>query len=159
MRSRVLVPLALLALVLVTAATRLTGIDFLEPQWTEQDSQLVQHLRHERTGNADEEAGYDDAYPYVLPYLLRAMPQFVHVETEPAALEQHIAVCKSLFTETRMFVALLSCLTIPLAFLLARRFVSPRWALFASALCAASLLTHYFSQQARPHAAAAPFML
>jgi hypothetical protein len=159
MRTRFLVPLALLALVLVTAATRLVGIDFLEPQWTEQDSQLVQHLRLERTGNADDESGYDDAYPYVLPYLLRAMPQLVRVEAKPATLEQHIAVCKSLFTETRMFIALLSCLSIPLAYLLARHFVAPRWALYASALCAASLLTHYFSQQARPHAAAAPFML
>lgn len=159
MRSAVLAPLALLALVLVTAATRLGGVDFLEPQWTEQDSQLVQHLRHERTGNADEESGYDDAYPYVLPYLLRAMPQLVSVEEKPATLEQHLAVCKSLYTETRMFVALLSCMAIPLAYLLARRFVAPRWALLAAALCAASLLTHYFSQQARPHAAAAPFML
>lgn len=159
MRSRVLVPLALLALVLVTAATRLVGIDFLEPQWTEQDTQLVQHLRMERTGNADEESGYSDAYPYVLPYLLRAMPQLVAVESEPATLEQHLAVCKALFTETRMFVALLSCLSIPLAYALARRFASPRWALFASALCAASLLTHYFGQQGRPHAAASPFML
>lgn len=159
MRSRVLVPLALLALLCATAATRLVGIDFLEPQWTEQDTQLVQHLRMERTGNADEESGYTDAYPYVLPYLLRAMPQLVVVEAEPETLEQHLAVCKSLFTETRMFVALLSCLSIPLAYLLARRFVAPRWALFASALCAGSLLTHYFGQQGRPHAAAAPFML
>ncbi len=159
MRSRVLVPLALLVLVLATAATRLVGIDFLEPQWTEQDTQLVQHLRMERTGNADEESGYADAYPYVLPYLLRAMPQLVEVEAEPATLEQHLAVCKALFTETRMFVALLSCLSIPLAYLLARRFAAPKWSLFASALCAGSLLTHYFGQQGRPHAAAAPFML
>lgn len=159
MNSRRLVPAALALLVLWTLGMRLVGIDFLEPQSTEQDAQLVQHLRIERTGNADEESGYTDAYPYLLPFLLRAMPQLIEVAQTPQTLEEHLATCKALFTETRMFIALLSCLTIPLSFLLARRFTSPPWALFASALVSASVLTHTFAQQARPHAAAAPFML
>lgn len=159
MNSRRLVLAALALLVLWTLGVRLVGIDFLEPQWTEQDTQLVQHLRVERTGNADEESGYTDAYPYLLPYLLRAQPRLIEVAEMPQTLEEHLAACKSLFTETRLFIALLSCLTIPLSFLLARRFTSPPWALFASALVSASLLTHTFAQQARPHAAAAPFML
>lgn len=159
MASRRLVPAALALLVLCTLGLRLVGIDFLEPQWTEQDTQLVQHLRVERTGNADEESGYTDAYPYLLPYLLRAMPRVVEVAQTPQTLDEHLAACKSLFTETRIFIALLSCLTVPLSYLLARRFTSPPWALFASALVSASLLTHTFAQQARPHAAAAPFML
>jgi hypothetical protein len=160
MNSRRLVLAALALLVLWTLGVRLVGIDFLEPQWTEQDTQLVQHLRVERTGNADEgESGYTDAYPYLLPYLLRAQPRLIEVAETPQTLEEHLTACKSLFTETRLFIALLSCLTIPLSFLLARRFTSPPWALFASALVSASLLTHTFAQQARPHAAAAPFML
>ena len=159
MAPRRIASIALALLVALTLGVRLWGIEFLEPQWTEQDTQLVQHLRMERTGNADEESGFADAYPYVLPYLLRAMPQMTEVQDEPRTLEEHLAVCRSLFTETRRFVALLSCLTLPLAYVLARRFVSRGWALYAAALCSASLLTHTFAQQARPHAAAAPFML
>jgi hypothetical protein len=82
--------------------------------------------------------------------LLRAQPRLIEVAETPQTLEEHLTACKSLFTETRLFIALLSCLTIPLSFLLARRFTSPPWALFASALVSASLLTHTFAQQGAP---------
>jgi len=50
-------------------------------------------------------------------------------------------------------------LLVPLTFLFARRFVSRSWALFAGAIIATSLLHQFFSQQARPHCAAASVFL
>ncbi|MCC7011221.1 MAG: glycosyltransferase family 39 protein [Planctomycetes bacterium] len=153
------VRLVLAVLIALTAGLRWSGIDFLLPHQREQDAQLVQHLRFARHETADEESGYVNAYPYVLPYLLRAVPATQGDEGEPKTLEQHLAACSAVYVETRSLIALVSLLAVPCAFLLARRFVPDAWALFASALVAFSFLTQWFAQEARPHAAASAMSL
>jgi hypothetical protein len=149
-----------LALLLVAVgALRLWGIDFLLPQWREPDAQLVQHLRFARHEQADEESGYANAYPYVLPYVLRALPERAEAPGGPETLQEHLEACAQVYVETRTVIALVSLLAVPLTFFLARRFVSERWALFAAALYGASFLCQWFAQEARPHAAASATFL
>jgi hypothetical protein len=156
---RARIRLALALLIALTGVVRLVGIDFLLPHWREQDAQLVQHLRFQRTETADHGSGFAHAYPYLFPYLLRMSPGIRPPPAEIDTLEEHLEAVSSFYVETRVLIALLSLLTVPLAFALARRFVGDRSALLAAALAAMSLLTHTFAQQARPHAAAASFFL
>lgn len=151
--------LALALLVLAAAALRLSGLGHGLPQATEPDGLVfAAQTALVRGGEAQPERellwGF---YPHLVPRLAALIPAPpTPPESEPAA---RLAAAAHSFLDPRLVVALLSLLAVPAAFALARRFVAPGWALVAAALVAASTLTLWFAQQARPHAAAAALAL
>lgn len=72
-----------------------------------------------------------------------------------ASLDEHLERAARTTRFVRIVVCLVSLLAVPIAYLLARRFVERRHALLAALLVATSLLFACFAQEARPHAAAA----
>ncbi|MDP6370661.1 MAG: glycosyltransferase family 39 protein, partial [Planctomycetota bacterium] len=67
----------------------------------------------------------------------------------------HLKAAAAPVLRVRKTVAWLSLLVVPAGWLLARRFMSDRWALLAALLAGTSLLAIHFGTQARPHGAAA----
>jgi hypothetical protein len=146
---------------------RLVGIDFGVPLWEEGDAHYPGHvelLRKQRGGGApggrvgSRLSGDAIQYPSLVPELVALLPEWP-APPAGAELERHLAAASGTFLQVRLVVALLGVLAVPLTYRLARR-VAPRgFALLAAAIPAASLLHLCFSQQARPHAAAASLFL
>ncbi|MDP6408530.1 MAG: hypothetical protein QGI46_04045 [Planctomycetota bacterium] len=91
-------------------------------------------------------------YPHLPALSLVALPgEVVHQAPADAPWESHATAAAHPLLLARRWLALLSTLAIPGAFFLARRFLSPAWALFAACLLATSLLHLVFTRQARPH--------
>jgi hypothetical protein len=90
---------------------------------------------------------------------VRLIPLVSNETTTPQTLQDHLDRCARPLLETRTLIALLSVLAVPLTFALARRFVADRWALLAAAFAGVSFLSQWFSQEARPHAAASIMFL
>ena len=158
--SPISVRVALVALTALTIALKLCGISYSLPHAIEPDSHLaaaVGLLRSdvERTNRQNDDAQY--------PMLVVRLAQIAPLSEPPKALdrtlEEHLEAASRFYVLTRTVVALLASLIVPAAFLFARNFVPPRWALLAAALCAGSLLHQLFAQQARPHAAITTMML
>ena len=150
--------LVLALLIALTSVVRLWGIDHSLPHSKEADAHIALHAERLREGLTDPDPrNNDNQYPIVLPWLQSRLPSSEAPLAERATLDDHLRAAGAVYREARVEIALLSLLLVPLAFALARRFTSNRWALFAAALVATSFLTHYFAQQARPHAAAASF--
>lgn len=72
-----------------------------------------------------------------------------------APLAEHLEHASRTLRFVREVVCLLSLLAVPIAYLLARRFVERWYALLAALLVATSLLFACFAQEARPHAVTA----
>ena len=151
MRAAVLV-----GLVLLTGAAlvvRLTNLDFGLPQAHELDLHpYLLSLEWLRTGApADPAAEAHQMYPLLVPYLADLLPA-VPPAAAGSSLFEHLAAASAALVQLRGTVAVLSALVVPATWLLARRFLTPGWALLAAALAGSSLLSLVFSQQARPHA-------
>jgi hypothetical protein len=148
---------ALCALLFAGLAVRLTGVEFCLPHMRENDHEIVtqvEHLRGKPLKTKSSRVFYA-TYP-----LLTAVATWAATSPEPelgsgATLAQHLEKAGDDFADTRRTVAVLSSLLVPVTWLLARRFAGPRWALFAAALTASSVLHVFFSQEARPHGPAA----
>lgn len=150
---------AVAVLALVALLLRGRGMDHGLPHWIEPDAELAEQVEHLRgDGQGARGAASVATYP-ILPALV-TMALFEAPAPLPAdaTLEEHLATASKHFLDTRWAVALLSLLTLPGTFLLARQLVvAPGWALGATALTAVSFLHLNFAQQARPHAAAMAF--
>lgn len=153
--------LAVLALVLLALALRGLGAGFALPAAIEDDSGvLVRQVEMVRdaTPAAERDENWT-LYPHVIAELAgRFAPDDAPRaadDTVPELLERAGLVHRYV----RWSVLLLALGAIPLAYLVARRFATARGATLAAALVATSLLFQGFSQEARPHAAAAASVL
>jgi hypothetical protein len=152
--------LALIALVLATLVLHLVGIGHSVPHSKEADANMALHVELIRSGVKTPDPHHNDAqYPIILPGLISLVPDTTPHPGPQAPLEEHLAAAGHVYTELRIVMALLSALSIPLVYLLARRFLSSGWSLVAAALFAASFLTQFFAQQARPHTGASTVFL
>lgn len=154
--------LALLALTLATLGLRLWGSGFGVPVWEEPDPDVAGHVDMLRgdplLARVNEP---DQQYPHLLARVVSLLPRRPPVSGEraPVSLDEHLRAAAWTHVQVRRTVAVLGALLVPLTFLLARWFTCARWALFAAALIATSLLHQSFAQQARPHGAAATFFV
>ncbi len=149
----------LAALLCAGAALRMWGIDHGQPHTRERDAHMAYHAQLLREGyQPPDPHNNDNQYPSLLPWVL-ALADGPQPAPPTATLEEHLDAASALFTQSRTEMALVSVLGIALTFALARSFVSNAWSLFAAALMAASFLTQYFAQQARPHAAVSAIYL
>lgn len=149
--------IGLLLLTLATLVLRLTGIGFGAPMWEEPDPDIPGHVDILRGDPVLALVTHpDEQYPHLVADLVRWLPGRPPATGlgAPQTVEEHLAAAAWTHVQVRRVVAVLSTLLIPLTFLLACWFVRPRWALFAAALVATSLLHQSFSQQARPHGVA-----
>lgn len=147
------VVLALVALTAWTAIVRLVGCDFGVPLMKEADTFIVEHLRMINEGEVRiDRAQSALQYPSLLAHLASLFTDRTLTPTGAEhTLDEHLASAATLWITVRRIVALVSVLIVPATFLLARRFVTDGWALFAAALTSFSLLHVFFSQQARCH--------
>jgi hypothetical protein len=152
--------LAVVALTVATLALRLWGIDHGLPHSKEADSNIALHVELLRRGADEPDPQHNDAqYPIVLAGSLSLLPSTERPLAERSTLQDHLRAASAVYVETRTWGTLLGVLLVPLTYAFARRFVSRGWSLLASALVATSFLDHFFSQQARPHAAASAMFL
>lgn len=145
--------LALVALTLWTALVRVVGYDFGVPLTKEADTFIVEHVRMLNEGEVRiDRAQSALQYPSMLAEFVALLSERTLAPTgDERTLEQHLKSAASLWLQVRLVVALASVLIVPATFLLARRFVTDGWALFAAALMSFSLLHVFFAQQARCH--------
>lgn len=153
---------ALLALLVVLGlAIRLHGIAFLSPHLMEPDGLVIDYQMRVLEGRGSETP--DNAlyayYPHLVASVATLIPESWAAPAEPRTLAEHLASAGSVRIRGRIAVALLSLLAIPLTWWLARRFLPDPWTLLAAAFAAGSPFVVWFAQQARPHAAAASFVL
>jgi hypothetical protein len=160
-RSKALAGLGLV--VAAALALRLIGIDHELPQRPDDDSLIVTQAESLRRVLADDPKapGVEPHYPLVLAGALALWPPPAPdpVRERAAPKEYHLERASVGYRRGRLLVALLSSLAVPLTWLLARRFVDVRWAVFAAALVATSLLHLRLSQSARPHGVLATWIL
>lgn len=149
--------LALVALTLWTALVRVVGYDFGVPLTKEADTFIVEHVRMLNEGEVRiDRAQSALQYPSLLAEFVALLSDRTLAPTgDERTLDEHLRSAASLWLQVRMVVALASVLIVPATFLLARRFVTDGWALFAAALMSFSLLHVFFAQQARCHGLAA----
>lgn len=147
------------ALTLAALGVRLHSIDFALPHFQESDPHIFEQIDLLRHGDLDaEQIERASIYPHLLArtVLLFEDPLAAPEDPDSMTLEEHLAHAGGLHVLVRSLVALVSVLLIPATWLIARRFFETRWALFATALSATSLLALQFGQAARPHGFAAP---
>jgi hypothetical protein len=157
----------LIWLVVITtgaAWVRLAGIDVLLPHTIEPDPFMANQAVGIRDGTLDPHSVLARKYPQFMARLLAPMlpprSPAVQASGETALdLDGHLAAARSPYLRVRIVVALFSLLMVPLTWWLLRRYSGDRGALLAAALVATSLLHTVNSQQVRPHAPAASFML
>ena len=149
-------------LTLLALAVRLVGIDYGVPVWEEPDPDIPIHvdLLRDDTVRANREFS-ERQYPHLVAHLVSLLPARPAADgpNAPTTVEEHLAFAAHTHVQSRIVVALLSVLLVPLTFMLARRFLGPGSSLLAATLVATSLLHVHFAQQARPHGAASTFFL
>ncbi len=151
---------ALLALTLAALGLRLWGIGYGVPVWEEPDPDIVGHVDQLRGDPVlARVTSPEQQYPHLIARLASLAPPRPPASGEgaPQDLNGHLRAAAWTHVQVRTLVAVLASLLVPLTFLIARRFASAGWALFAAGLVATSLLHQHFAQQARPHGAAATF--
>ncbi|MBK7875874.1 MAG: glycosyltransferase family 39 protein [Planctomycetes bacterium] len=153
--------LAVLVLVLLALVLRALGVGFALPAAIEDDSGvLVRQVEMVRDGTPAAERDENwTLYPHVIAELAGRFAPDDAPRAEDDTVPELVARAGLVHRYVRGSVLLLALGAIPLAYLVARRFVSGRGATLAAALVATSLLFQGFSQEARPHAAAAAFVL
>lgn len=144
-------------LVLLAFLLRAWSLDFALPAAIEDDSGvLVRQIEMVRdatpAAERDENWGL---YPHLVAELAGRVAPDDALRAEDDTVEELRERAAATHVHARGAVMLLALLAIPLAWLVARRFVGRGSALFAAALVSTSLLFQCFSQEARPHAAAA----
>jgi len=147
---RWLPPLLLFALAL---GLRAVGLDALLPHWIEPDNVLTVQADKIASGPREgSEADYYAAYPHLIGWILRALPEERGELGPQTALDEHLARASLPTLHPRWVVAALSALIAPATWWLARALLPASWSLLAALLATTSLLHLSFSQQARPHA-------
>ena len=146
---------ALAALFLSGLAIRLLGIEFCLPHMREMDSEIVtqvSHLRGKPLRGKTNRIFYA-TYPMMTAVCtwVGTSPPAPPAPPPEASLAEHLERAGDDYADTRRTVAALSSLLVLVTWVLARRFVGPRWGLYAAALTCFSLLHVFFSQEARPH--------
>lgn len=144
------------ALVLLAAALRFPGLDYLLPLVVEPDAHISVQVRliEEEAPHPEKSADWAK-YPLLPAYLTAFSSEPAPRPAADAALEEHLLAAGDSVLRVRRTVAWMSLLLVLGTFLLARRFLSDPWALGAAALMATSHLAIHFGTQARPHGAAA----
>lgn len=140
---------------------RLHGIGFLAPHLMEPDGVVIDYQIRVLDGRGPEVATHPlhAYYPHLVARVASVVPESWVAPSDPRTLPDHLSAAGSFRLRGRIAVALLSLLAIPLTWWLARVFLRDPWPLLAAALAAASPFVVWFAQQARPHAAAVPFVL
>ena len=144
---------------LVALLVRLHSIDFALPYFQESDPHIFEQIDLLRQPTLDaEQVERASIYPHLLARTVLLFEDPLAPPQSPAqmTLAEHLEHAGGLHRLVRTIVAFASVLLIPVAWLIARRFFDTRWALFATALTATSLLSLQFGQMARPHGFAAP---
>lgn len=145
--------LALLLLCLASLALRWTGVEYLLPNYQHLDGLVVERqvemYRHPRPGDPQDE-GYR-YYPHLAARLVALLPEPRDTLAAEHSLETELARARVPWSQFRRASALYSTLMILATWLLARRFVGERWALFAAALVGFSVLFCFYSAEVRPH--------
>jgi hypothetical protein len=138
---------------------RLLGIGFGVPCAKEADTFIADHVRMLREGEVKLDRALSVCqYPSLLAHAAAPLSANVGLPRgDERTLEEHLASAASVWVELRGLVAVLSVLVVPATFLVARRFVSRGWALFAACLVSFSLLHVLLSQEARAHGAVVGF--
>ncbi len=154
-RSRALTWIVCIALTFLALAVRLPGIGHGLPMALEPDCKIPHQVEVLRRGDGsvltDREVRW---YPLLLAHLARQWPAPSSVLPD-AGIEQHLVAAAAPQLQVRFTIAMLAALMAPATYLLAALFLERRWALVAGLASAFSLLSVNFSQQSRPHAAAA----
>lgn len=150
------------ALALLTAWTlgvRMLGIGFGVPCMKEADTFIVEHVCMLREGSVRFDRALSACqYPSFLAHVTAPMSNHIGAPSgDEHTLREHLDSAASPWVELRRVVALFSILIVPGTFFVARRFVSPAWALFAAALVSFSLLHVFFAEEARAHGAVIAF--
>lgn len=143
----------LLAIVVVGLLVRLRGIGHQLPHWTYLDgyAPLAQMSYLEDPTSIelpDPNLGY---YPYLTAAVATCMPNVMTSRDEGGERETELARAREPWVRLRLSSVLLSMLGVVGAWGIARRWMSPRFALFAAALTATSLLHVTYSAEQRPH--------
>ncbi len=141
-------------LALLAFGLRVRGISHGLPMVLEQDCKIPRQVELLQQGDSEWRSDREFRwYPLFVAHVVKsgtvALP-----DVAPSTLEGQLQAAAAPHIQSRLTVALLAVLAIPLTFLLASWFLERRWALVASAFVACSLLHHSFSQQSRPHAVA-----
>jgi hypothetical protein len=151
--------IALLFVMALGAFLRLHGIGFLLPGQTEPDavvySAQVKSFQEGEVG--DETKKLFAFYPHFVSRLAVGVMPPRSYATPAKDLAEHVYRAAEPRRRIRITVALLSLFAIPSVWLLARRIADPPFALASAVFMAASFLTLWFAQQARPHAASSAF--
>ncbi len=155
--ARRLGPACAILATLLALALRLPGIGFGLPAAIEDDSGvLVRQVEMVRdatpAAERDENWGL---YPHFIAELAGRCAPSERAPSADATLDELLANASATHRFVRGAILLLALFAVPLTWSLARRFVSPHGACLAVLLVATSLLFQCFSQEARPHAAAA----
>jgi hypothetical protein len=145
--------LGLLAIVALAFVLRFRGLGHQLPQWTYLDGyvELVQtrYLRDpESVAWPDMNLGY---YPYLTSAAAAALPGVPAARGEGGAIEAVLEQSREPWVRVRLAALLLSLGAVVGAWGLARRIVSPSFALLAAAIVATSLVHVTFSAEQRPH--------
>ncbi len=150
--------LALLACLVAAGVLRLTGLDYALPEFGGHDERVfLEQTEFFRSGK--QPAAGDEwvltAYPHLLPRLGALLPSPGSGAAPAATLDEALVRAAAPWTQLRTLLALLSLASVPLTWLLARRWMSALGACVAAGLVATSLLHITLSIQQKPHAVAA----
>ncbi len=149
--------LVLCAVIALAFGLRLQGLGFLLPHLGEPDG-LVIDYQVRALESAEPERRLHPLfayYPHLVARTATLVPAACVAPSAPQTLDEHLRAASATRLRARLAVALLSLLALPVTWWLARRFLPDPWPLAAAAFAGSSLLTLWFAQQARPHAAAA----
>ncbi len=152
--------IALVAICAARFALSMRGLDYGLPEAHEPDIELVRQSLHFR-GEVSAKPQQLAIYPHLVSRLMSWVPRPESIgEIDPGGeLAAHLRFASRHILAGRLCVAILAACAVPLTWILARRFLEPPWALFATALFATSLMHFDYSQQARPHGPLASFVL
>lgn len=152
--SRGWIVAALVVLTALAALFRFQTLRFALPFAQEPDAHLLGQIEMLSQPEISERDMY---FTSIYPHLIARVGLWtgaVDAPDAPQSLDEHLAAAGRLHGHMRAVIAAMSLLMIAATFSIAKRFVTPGWALFAAALVATSTLCLQFSQMARPHAAA-----
>ena len=153
--------LSAVAVTVVAGVLRLGWLGYDLPQHGDADRVIVAQAKYfdsTARGEPPPKAGLSVMYPFLLARLVASLPGDLTPRADLAApAEEHLRTARHPDLVTRRVIATLSLLGVPLAFVFARRFLSPGWALVACSFVATSLTVVLYSRQARPHGALGTF--
>jgi hypothetical protein len=139
----------------LAAFSRLSAIDYMLPHLPEPDLWAIGQAEHLWAGGDAKNAPLRFYWYGTLIGHVFASTGEPHVLDQSTALNDlpaQLEASSASILRLRVLVALISVLSVPAVFLLARRFLGDRGALLAAAFFATSFLHIQFATQARPHA-------